>query len=326
MSIKKTHPLITGTILLTITGLISRVIGFYYRIHLTRLFGEEGMGIYQLLGPILALSFSLTGTGFQTAISKHVAEYTANHVKSKFIPMLVGLCISLPLSLICCTVLYQFSDFIAIKVLLEPRTASMIRILAPSVPFSAVHACLNGYFYGEKKAAVPALSQLAEQLTRVGCVYFLTYYLASRHLSPSINIAVWGLTIGEFVSMLVAMAAIRCSNLFSTGTGILSTCASLMKMVLPLTANRIILNLLQSVESVSIPARLALYGYTHSQALSVYGVLTGMAMPLIFFPNALTSSMAVLLLPLISENYAIGALDVVKASILRTLKYCSLMG
>ena len=69
MKPSKRHPLIMGTIILTITGLISRIMGFYYRIYLTRLFGEEGMGIYQLLNPVLALAFSLTAAGYQTAAS-----------------------------------------------------------------------------------------------------------------------------------------------------------------------------------------------------------------------------------------------------------------
>ena len=65
-------------------------------------------------------------------------------------------------------------------------------------------------------------------------------------------------------------------------------------------------DILQSIEAVSIPQKLLLYGYDTTTALSVYGVLTGMAMPMIFFPNALTGSVAVLLLPTISENHAKG--------------------
>lgn len=68
---------IKGTLILTLTGLLSRVIGFFYRIYLSRLFGEEGMGIYQLLSPVLALSFSLCAAGIQTAISKYVAASVA---------------------------------------------------------------------------------------------------------------------------------------------------------------------------------------------------------------------------------------------------------
>ena len=97
-------------------------------------------------------------------------------------------------------------------------------------------------------------------------------------------------------------------------------------MALPLTANRIVLNILQSIEAVSIPRKLLIYGYDTTTALSVYGVLTGMAMPMIFFPNALTSSVAVLLLPTISENHAKGDREAVINATLRTVKYCSLMG
>lgn len=100
----------------------------------------------------------------------------------------------------------------------------------------------------------------------------------------------------------------------------------LLGMALPLTANRIVLNILQSIEAVSIPRKLLLYGYDTTTALSVYGVLTGMAMPMIFFPNALTGSVAVLLLPTISENHAKGDRGAVINATLRTVKYCSLMG
>ena len=66
MRIKK-NTLITGTIILTVTGLASRLIGFFYRIFLSRLFGEENMGIYQLIGPVMALVFSLSAAGLQNA-------------------------------------------------------------------------------------------------------------------------------------------------------------------------------------------------------------------------------------------------------------------
>ena len=97
-------------------------------------------------------------------------------------------------------------------------------------------------------------------------------------------------------------------------------------MVIPLTANRIVLNLLQSVESVSIPAGLRSYGYDTATALSVYGVLTGMSFPMIFFPNALTGSVSVMLLPMISESYARGDDEGIRRAILRTVKYCFFLG
>ena len=146
MKSKSSHPLIVGTVILTLTGLVSRIIGFFYRIYLSRLFGEEGMGLYQLLSPVLSLSFSLTAAGYQTAISKLVAEQTARQKKTSLRPMLAGLSISLPLSLLCNALIYFGADFIASVLLQESRTAAMLRILSFSVPMSAVHACVNGHF------------------------------------------------------------------------------------------------------------------------------------------------------------------------------------
>ena len=79
------NPLITGTIILTLTGFLSRFIGFFYRIFLSRTFGAEGMGIYQLTSPVLALTFALTAAGMQTAISKYVAgEVTTKNYRYSF--------------------------------------------------------------------------------------------------------------------------------------------------------------------------------------------------------------------------------------------------
>ena len=230
----------------------------------------------------------------------------------------------------------------------------MLRVLSFSIPVVAVHACINGYFYGIKKTGVPAISQLLEQCIRVGCVFCMSTYALSIGASLTINVAVLGLVIGEIGSMLVSVismyvvlwrpsnslrqASIAPTDVFSSrlrptdspGIQKLSDTQgiyrSLMGMVLPLTANRIVLNLLQSVEAVSIPAKLRLYGYDNATALSVYGVLTGMAMPLIFFPNALTSSVSVLLLPMISEAYALKDMNKVKKYTLQTIKLCTLMG
>ena len=245
----KRHPLIFGTLILTITGLITRIIGFFYRIYLSRLFGEEGMGIYQLLSPALSLSFSLTAAGYQTAISKFVAANTAGRRSDDLK--------TLPLSLGVNAVLFLAAEPIGTFLLKEARTISMLRILSFSIPFAALHACINGYFYGKKKASVPALTQLLEQLARVGCVFLVTGADLSEGRTPSINAAVLGLTVGELLSMLIALICLYI-HLYPDASvlSLQNICPSsavyrdLLGMALPLTANRIVLNILQSIEAV----------------------------------------------------------------------------
>lgn len=336
------HPLITGSFLLTLAGFISRLIGFFYRMYLSQLFGEEGMGIYQLVGPVMALSFSLTAAGFQTSISKFVAEQTGNAETGRlgiYRPLLLGLSISLPLSFLLMFFIQSNALFIATSFLQEPRTAPLLRILALSLPLSAAHACINGFFYGCKKAAIPAICQLVEQIFRVLSVYIIATLALSQGNTPTLNITCIGILLGEIAATLLSIVTLlghtkrplSATYNLSTNhplatTGKCLTYGMLLSMAIPLIANRITLNILQSIETVSLPARLRMYGYDQSTALSVYGVLTGMAFPLLFFPNAITSAFAVLLLPLISESVALGDKAGVRKLTLKTIRYCSLLG
>lgn len=155
LSFNRKNPLITGTIILTITGFASRFIGFFYRIFLSRVFGAEGMGIYQLISPVLALSFSLTVAGMQTAISKYVAgETISKDYRSSFSHLFSGFVISMAASIFCTLGIYHYADEIAIYFLLEARTAPLLRIISLSIPMATVHSCVNGYFYEIGRAHV----------------------------------------------------------------------------------------------------------------------------------------------------------------------------
>lgn len=344
MKRKWKNPLITGTAVLTLTGLLSRFIGFFYRIFLSNVFGAEGMGIYQLISPVLALSFSLTASGIQTAISKYVASETSTHdYRTSFRTLWAGFVMAMALSVGCALYIYLYADTIAVTFLLERRTAPLLRIIAVSIPMATVHSCINGYFYGIRKTAIPAVSQLAEQIFRVGSVYLIYYFCRQHHMQPTISFAVAGLVIGESASMIVSVVAIlaRAHHVFPAGnslprrqhgtSNIFSAtyrriCGQLLYLAVPLSANRLIINLLQSIEAIYIPNRLMAYGLSNADALGVYGVLTGMSLPLILFPSAITNSISVLLLPIVSEADANGNHNAVRRAILTSIRYCLLLG
>lgn len=337
MTLKKwSHPLVTGTVILTLTGLVSRFIGFFYRIFLSNVFGAEGMGIYQLISPVLALSFSLTVSGIQTAISKYVASETGTRdYKASFRTLWAGFVLAMALSVACTLYIYLGADHIARVFLMEERTAPLLRIIALSIPMATVHSCINGYFYGIRKTAIPAFSQLSEQVCRVGSVYLIYFVCQKRGFTPTISFAVVGLVIGESASMIVSVVAIlaRAHQVFPAHTRTVGPinvyhriCGQLLRLAVPLSANRLVLNLLQSVEAIYIPNRLMAYGLSNAEALSVYGVLTGMSLPLILFPSAITNSISVLLLPIVSEADASGDHAAVRRAILTSIRCCLLLG
>lgn len=336
---KQKNPLVTGTIILTLTGFVSRFIGFFYRIFLSRVFGAEGMGLYQLTSPVLALTFSITVSGMQTAISKFVAsEASTKDYRSSFRTLLTGFAISMLLSAGCTGYIYIFADMIAGSLLFEPRTAPLLRIIALSIPMATVHSCINGYFYGIRKTSVPSLTQLAEQIIRVGSVYLIYAHYTAKGYSPTISFAVIGLVIGEAASMLVSLGAIyrrfyKLTNTHSFWAKIhqpshtyLLEAKRLLSLAVPLSLNRTLINFLQSIEAIYIPQCLQQYGYDNATALSVYGILTGMALPLILFPSAITNSVSVLLLPIVSEADASANHHTIKKAVRKSIKYCMLLG
>lgn len=106
-----------------------------------------------------------------------------------------------------------------------------------------------------------------------------------------------------------------------------STCfLSLMSLALPLMGNRLILNLLAGAEAVWIPNRLQMSGLSDAEAFSVYGILTGMALPFILFPSAITNSIAVLLLPSVAKDQAEGHTESISGSVAMALRYSLYMG
>ena len=164
----------------------------------------------------------------------------------------------------------------------DTRCTNLLLAVSYAFPFSSIHSCICGYYLGLKRTRVPALSQLAEQISRVLFVYGACYLMFKKHMAPSVSIAVFGLVCGEiiflpFTVFFIFPQKLSNKNTVSKMQGTLSAGIELFRLSAPLTANRILLNILQSIEAVSIPSCLILYGLTNSDALSTYGVLTGMA-------------------------------------------------
>lgn len=320
--------LITGTLLLTFAGVLTRIIGFFYRIFLSRLIGAEGLGIYQLISPVMSLCFAITAAGIQTSISRFVSmEVGKKNPAGGRLYFFIGLFLSLALSAITSLFVWKKNVFIASVWLGDARCAPLLAVLSLSFIPSCVHACINGYYYGLKKTGVPAITQLVEQIARVGSVYILYRIHLREHTAIPLTVTMWGIVLGEIASTLVSVSIANFPPSSENATpGVCECIRNLTSMALPLTANRIVLNLFSGFENVMIPNRLKMFGYTTSESLGVYGILTGMAMSVIMFPSVITNSVSVLLLPAISEAKAAGNERLIRRTVAKTIRICLLWG
>lgn len=298
MSTKKT--ILKGTLILTISGVLSRILSFYYKIFLSDIIGLEGFGLYQMTLPVAALCMSICVGGIQITLQKHVASCSQKNDMKKahgflLTALILSICLVIPIAL----VLYFFSDFFALRLLGDIRIAPLLQIIALSLAPGCIHSCINAYFLGCSKALIPSLSMLIEQLVRVGGVYMLIKIRTDAGLEITAASGVAGMLLGEVASSLYSATIYLCKKGRQKADR-RNTLNPLFSMSLPLTANRFFLHLFQSLEAVLIPTCLCLGGSTYSDALSVYGMITGMAMSLIMLPSTLINSFATMLLPAVA--------------------------
>ena len=150
---------ITGTLLLTVAGVLTRIIGFFYRIFLSRTIGAEALGIYQLIAPVTALGFAITAAGIQTSVSKYVsAEMGRKNPAGANLYLAIGLFLSLILSTLTGLFIHQNAAFLSHAWLGDPRCIPLLQVLSFSFVPCCIHACINGYYYGLKKTAIPSVS------------------------------------------------------------------------------------------------------------------------------------------------------------------------
>ena len=322
----KKNKVLTGTLILTLAGFLTRIMGFFYKIYLSNMLSARDLGLYQLVFPVYGICFTLYASGIQTSIS----QMAASHLDKRRV-LYTGMLCSVSIASLLSMLVYFNADFIAQSIILEPDCTSSFKVLACVFPFCGMTACINGYYYGLKRTAIPALNQLLEQLVRIISVYFLAIFIGSGDAKVTCELAVFGVVLGEIAADLFSLfslffhrpAKIIPSSRLRSSESILKR---LLLLAVPLTATRLIISLLNSGESILIPHMLKAHGLSSSEALGLYGVLHGMAMPFILFPSAITNSLAVLLLPTISEAQADGRKNRIQHIGGLTVKYSILIG
>lgn len=316
------NSVVKGTLILTIAGLISKLMGFYYKIFLSGVIGAEGIGLYQLVFPITGIAMAVCSMGIENAISRFCAKE-----KDKAGILTAGLIMSLSLAFVTSYIIYHNAAFIAKRLLLNENAGSLVLVISVSIPFACLHQCICGYYYGTGDAKVPAVSQLFEQFARVGSVLAITFFLNKNSLPVTPVIAVAGIVAGEITSGLFCLLCATVGQHFRpVFRNIKPHIRDITGMALPISCNRILLTLLQSGEAILIPAQLTVSGMSSFDALSAYGVLTGMAMSFIAFPATITQSAAVMLLPSVSKAQSSDNSGMISRTISTSIEMALAMG
>ena len=324
--------ILTGALTLTAAGVITRILGFAYRIYMSNLMGAEGMGLFQLIMPVYGLAWSISCAGFNTTVSKLTAQERAKGEHGNMGRILKqSVVITTLLGAALTVALYLSAGFLADNFFNDQRTYLPMRILALAFPFMAAGTCMRGYFIGLQETKIPAANQVLEQVVRMIVIYLIAARFVPRGLTYAAVAAVIAIVVEEVFSFFFVFISYKLhkkKKRFTKRPSISSGQAFvlIMGMALPLTGNRVTGSFLSAWETVLIPAQLQIYGLSAAEAISEFGRISGMAMPLIFFPTAVLTALSVTLVPAVSEAAAARRLDRITGAASKALQFSSVIG
>lgn len=326
--------LIKGAAILAAAGLANRFLGAAARIALPTLIGDEGVGLYQMAYPVYGVFLVVSTAGIPVAVSKLVAEQAArNNARGTLkilkiatgILVLTGTFFSLALAL--------GAGPIATYVARDARAALAITAVSPAVLILSVTSAFRGYFQGLQNMGPSAVSQVAEQVVRVSAMIGLAWLLLPRGVEFSAAGANLGAVIGGAAGLVVLLVAyfrlehvpgswkVTWPQIKATvvhrapassgdpGDYMSSTLAltrRIFELSLPVVLAAAIMPLMQFLDIVIVPLRLGAAGFPADEITRLFGRLTGMAQPLMYFPTLVTAAIAASAVPAISEALARG--------------------
>ncbi|MBQ7369499.1 MAG: oligosaccharide flippase family protein [Clostridia bacterium] len=284
----------TATIV-TLLSILERALGFLYRIALSQRLGEESLGVYQVAHSVFGVFLTIGVGGLPVTISRFIARSKADGTFQESQVLSSGFLLSFCLSALPALLFWLFGRVFS-PILPDERCLPVLQILLVGSIFSSAFAVLRGSMWGNKSFLTPTLFELLEESSIVLSGIF---FLSLKVELPLIERAAWATVFSSALAFLVAFFY------FLKSKGKLGSPLPLAKQILgsavPITAVRVCNSLLNSLIAILLPVMLVRAG--ENNAMRVYGVLSGMVIPVLFVPATLIGSLSLVLSPQLSENY-----------------------
>lgn len=323
-----------NSLLLTVSGLVMRLVGMGFQAWLASRIGASGIGLYQLTGTITVLFTALSVSGIRFAATRLVSEEVgAEHYAGVRASMRRCTGYALFFGLTAGLILFLFAEPLGFLWVGDARTVRSLQIAALGMPVIALSSLLGGYFTAVGRVWKAAGVQLLEQTAAVGLVITLLHRCAPGDLE-SVCAAITGGNVAAGIIALLLLIPIYLLDrrrFSSRGSKTPQLTRRMLAVALPLAFSSYTRTALSTLEHLLIPSGLRISGLTADAALAGYGLVHGMALSAVLFPACLLFAMAELLVPELTEaqmqNSTIRILRITKKMRQWTLCYalvCSL--
>ncbi len=318
MSENKNQAFVKGALILVIANVLVKVIGAGFKIPLTYILGEEGMGLFSTSYTIYGLLFIIATAGLPVAVSKMVSESRSlSKYKEVKLILKVSLVILSIIGILGFLILYVFAVRFA-EILNNPRAEMGIKAIAPAMIFVALMSAFRGFFQGHQNMFPTAVSEVLEALGKLIFGYGFAYYFVTSITNDvqRINMGAAGAVAGVSMGALLGFLALFIIYITKRKELYKDTLKSeksrngsqiakkLISIAIPITIGASVFSLTNIIDMAMIMRRLEVAGFdAHSTGLALYGSYTGYAVPLFNMPPTLISSISISVVPAIAGAF-----------------------
>ncbi|MGN1015241.1 MAG: oligosaccharide flippase family protein [Butyricicoccus sp.] len=297
-----------GALWLLFSGLVVKILGALFKIPLTNLIGDSGMGLFSFAMQFFSILFVISAAGIPVAESCLVSESLAlgDGKQARNLVWITTLLFTIA-SMVLATGLAWKADWLA-SVFGEPEAAWCLVAIAPAVVLVTAEAGLRGWYQGTGNMEPTSMSQMLEATGKL-LFGLLLARAAMEHgygVPSAAAGAVLGVTIGELIAVLYLMWSVRhsiLSTLFSPQRFPIAVFRRLIALMIPVTLGSAVMAISGFLDMTLIYRRLPLTGMTAQQITSAYGAYTGMALTLYHLPQAFSGAISVSILPAVSSAW-----------------------
>lgn len=297
---KRLKVFIVNTIILIITSFFMRTISIFFDIYIANKIGSQGIGLFNLIMSVYLFAITIANSGIGLASTRIVAEEIAlDRKQGTKIAMTKCIIYSLILGTIAAILLTILAPFLCKNILHGKINETALYIISISLPFSAIASAINGYFVGVKKVSKNSLYEVFNIMTKIIITFLLINYISPKNVEISCIILIFANTVSEILSFVYLYILYRIdlkkiNDVRKTKENYLKR---VLKISIPIAITSYIRSGLSTIKHMLIPLRLEKHGMTCDNALSTYGMINGMVMPLLLFPGLIINSVSSLLIP-----------------------------
>lgn len=322
------NQLIKSTIILSLSSILSKFLGFFFRWPLVMLMGDEGIGYYQMAYPLYMFFIGIV-SGMPIAVSKFVSERMAYDDRESILVIIrESFKIMIILGIGTSVFIFSLAPFIIKFLRWDPKVyLSLIGVSIAPVSICLL-GVLRGVFQGMENMIPTGISQIIEQVGRVLFGVSLAFLLFPMGIEYAAGGASFGAAFGGiFSSLFIVIVYFKFKGKFFKGIKVKKRrdgyLMKILKISLPISLGATVSSIMVLIDSILVPQMLLRGGFSYKEAAVLYGQLTGKVSVLINLPLTLSVSLGTSIIPSLSKLFILGDYERFRERVKTSFKLCA---